>query len=100
MRPARCPSCRGNLDMSRVIEERWSQPGGRGVWIYRVSCASCHAIASVERPEIDGTGRAPRPAAVIDTDGAVVTRVMELLRAADARGELAAEVERLRALDE
>ena len=100
MKSARCPSCRGNLDLERTIEESWSQPEARGVWVYRVSCAHCLAIVRVERPEIDGAGRAPRPAAPIDTAGSVVARVLERLRAAEAAAELAAEVARLRASEE
>ena len=61
-----------------------------------MSCAHCLAIVRIERPEIDGAGRAPRPAAAIDTEGSVVARAIERLHAAEAAAELAVEVARLR----
>lgn len=62
---------------------------GPDLWIYRLSCAQCLSVALVEVPEVSALSRSEPSRPVVDIAGAVVARILERLRAAAGRAELA-----------
>jgi hypothetical protein len=89
-RVPRCPVCKALLSTDRTIDERWTRRHpGPDLWVYRLSCAQCLTISSVEIPEVSALVRSEPGPPAVDVAGAVVARVLERLRAASGPGELA-----------
>jgi hypothetical protein len=97
LNPPRCPVCKAILSADRAIDERWfPEEKGDAHWLYRYACRGCVSVIGFEIAETRG----PRPASGhtrVDIAAAQVTRALEQLSRAADIGELAAQVDAIRA---